>query len=301
MKKILFVIISILFFASCFYFLINIINKNKQKSFGNRKIKIVTSIYPLAEFTKEIGKDLVDVDFVTPPGAEPHDYEPTPQDIVRIRSAGIFLFNGNGMDIWAQKITDDLSKNDIIFLDMSKALGLSGNNDPHFWLDPSLVKKEIEIIKDILIKTDSLHAIDYQKNSMDYLALLDKLDSNFRQGLANCRQNEIIVSHNAFSYLAKRYNIRTNYISGLSPDEEPSIKRISEVTTIAKNKNIRYIFFEKLVNPKISETIAKEVGAQTLLLDPFEGLTKEEIDANKNYLSVMKENLDNLRLALSCI
>lgn len=300
MKKIFLLIIGILLVVTLLYLLKTISLKNKERSVANGKIKVVASIYSLAEFAKKAGGNLIDVSYITPPGAEPHDYEPTPQDIVKIRSARIFLVNGNGIDAWAEKISVEAQKNGVEVLTMSKLLNISGQ-DPHFWLDPQLVKKEIGILRDILVKLDSVHAEDYQKNSSEYITKLNSLDAKYQLGLQNCKLNEIVVSHNAFSYLAKRYGFQTLYISGLSPDEEPSAKRISEITAIAKSKNIRYIFFERLVSPKIAQTIAKEIGATTLLLNPFEGLTKEEIGVQKNYLSVMEENLNNLRSALECL
>jgi zinc transport system substrate-binding protein len=112
--------------------------------------------------------------------------------------------------------------------------------------------------------------------------------------------NEIVVSHQAFNYLAKRYGFTTLYISGISPDEEPSPKRIAEIATLAKEKNIKYIFFETLVSPKIANTIASEIGAQTLILNPLEGLTADDIKTGKSYISIMKANLINLQKAMEC-
>ena len=117
------------------------------------------------------------------------------------------------------------------------------------------------------------------------------LDGQYQSGLANCRIHDIITSHSAFEYLAKRYNFNQISVTGLSPDAEPSSQKIAEISYLAKNKNIKYIFFETLVSPKISQTIANEIGAQAIAFNPLEGLTKEEINSGKTYLSEMQNNL----------
>lgn len=299
MRRTIIIILGIIILLLPFILRNTIFTANKQ-SVNTGKIKIITSIYPLAEFAKEVAGEWADINYITPQGSEPHDYEPSPQDIIAIRSAKMFLYNGNGMDAWSGKIEKDLQDSGVEVINMSRALGVENTKDPHFWLDPQFVKREIEILYNLFIKIDSAHKSDYQKNSKEYLAALDNLDKKYQRGFARCRLKEIIASHDAFSYLAKRYNLQTHYISGLSPDEEPSIKKITQMAALAASKNIKYIFYEKLVSPKIAQTIASEIGAKTLLLDPFEGLTKEEADRNKNYLSVMEENLINLRLGMEC-
>lgn len=273
------------------------------------KIKIVASFYPLADFAKNVGGDFVNVTNITPAGAEPHEYEPTPQDIVKVHSSQLLIYNGNGVDPWAEKIEADLKAKSIEVIKMSdklesvkKETGDEGGEefDPHFWLDPVNAQKEVDVIADALIEIDKAREKEYNKNRDNFKKQLADLDAEYRNSLANCELRTIVTSHNAFKYLARRYNLETLYILGLSPEEEPSAKTIAEVANLAKEKNIKYIFFETLVNPKLSETIANEIGAKTLVLNPIEGLTDEEIAAGKNYLSVMRENLTNLKTALQC-
>lgn len=275
------------------------------------KIQVVASFYPLADFAKNIGGDLARVTNITPAGAEPHDYEPTPRDIIKVNSAQLLIYNGNGIDPWVEKIESDLKTKGITVINMSNTLDLikkitenndgeGGAYDPHFWLDPVNVQKEADIIADTLIKIDKAREKEYNQNRDNFKKQLADLDTEYRNGLANCELRTIVTSHNAFEYLARRYNLETLYVLGLSTEEEPSAKTIADVSNLAKEKNIKYIFFETLVNPKLSETIANEIGAKTLVLNPIEGLTDEEIAAGKNYLSVMRENLTNLRTALRC-
>ena len=273
-----------------------------------QKIKIMASFYPLAHFAENIGGSFVEVSNITPSGAEPHEYEPTARQIAEVYNAKMLIINGNGVDAWAEKIQSDLESRAVAVVKMSDRLDSLKNNggdeegqyDPHFWLDPILAQKEVDIIAEALIKIDPARAKEYNQNRDNFKKQLADLDGEYKTGLAACKQNTIVTSHNAFNYLASRYNLHTLYILGLSTEEEPSPKTIAEVADAAKSKGIKYIFFETLVDPKLSETIAKEIGAQTLVLNPIEGLNNEEIEAGKNYISVMKDNLANLKLALAC-
>ncbi len=272
-------------------------------------MKIVASFYPLAEFAKQIGGEQVEVVNIVPPGLEPHDFDPSSQDIAKTYSATLFIFNGSGFDPWAEKISPELEKKNIAIIKMTQYFNLlesideqegEGNIDSHIWLDPVLAQKEVEIIKDAFKAIDPDNSLTYELNAENYLSKLSELDKKYRDGLASCAIRDAIVSHSAFGYLANRYGINIIPIAGISPEEEPSPRRISEIAEIARQKNIKYIFFETLVSPKLAETIANEIGAETLLFNPLEGLTKEELTAGKNYISIMEENLTSLRQALLC-
>lgn len=273
------------------------------------KVRIVASFYPLADFAKNVGGDYADVSNITPAGAEPHDYEPTPQDIAKIYNAKLLIFNGNGVDNWADKIRSELQSKGIMAVKIADHMDSPENNspeeqrgkaDPHFWLDPINAEKETDLIADALIQIDPAHKEEYERNRDNFKNRLVLLDQEYKIGLADCRLRTIVTSHNAFNYLARRYNFDTLYILGLTPDEEPSPQIIARTASLAKEKGIKHIFFETLVSPKLSETIANEIGAETLVLNPIEGLSDKEITAGKNYISVMKDNLNNLRTALLC-
>ena len=271
--------------------------QNLQSS--SNKIMITTSFYPLFNLVREIGGQNVEVTNITPAGAEPHDYEPTPQDITKISRSKILFLAGKGLESWGDKITQSLKNRKVIIIKMSDYIE-TVKNDPHFWLDPILYKKMTLVVRDNLIKVDKAHAAYYRENANRYLQELTKLDLDYKNGLKFCQLKEIVVSHNAFNYLARRYGFKSLYISGISPDEEPSAKRIAEIATLAKEKNIKYIFFETLVSSKIAKTIADEIKAQTLVLNPLEGLTSEEIKMGKSYVNIMEENLINLKKAMRC-
>lgn len=265
---------------------------------------VAASFYPLAEFAKQVGGDRVDVFTVVPSGAESHEFEPTPQDIARIYSADIFILNGGGLEPWGEAIALELKKKGVAVLRMADSIVLEKDADdvldPHIWLDPVLAAREVGVIRDALVRLDPQNSMVYAGNVERYLARLSQLDETYRAGLAVCAIRDAVASHAAFGYLARRYGLNVISIAGLSPEEEPSPKRLAEIAEFAREKNIRHIFFETLVSPKIAETIARELGAETLVFNPLEGLGEDEISAGKEYVSVMEENLQNLRRALVC-
>ncbi|MEO5361548.1 MAG: metal ABC transporter substrate-binding protein [Nitrospirota bacterium] len=270
---------------------------------ANAAIKVAASIYPLANFAKQVGGSLIDVETIIPAGVEPHEFEPAPKDIRRIYSSRVFIFNGAGIDLWAEKIAPDLEKNGVLMVNMTSGITLQhqhGRTDPHVWLDPVLAQKEVEIIREAFIKADPENGQTYRANAEAYLGKLRAVDKKFTDGLKSCAARKIVVTHGAFAYLARRYNLETLVLSGLSPSEEPSPRRLGEAVKTARAQGIKHIFFESLVSPKIAETVAREIGASTLVLNPLEGLTPADAKAGRDYISIMEDNLKNLRIALSC-
>ncbi len=289
------------------------------------KLSVVASFYPLAFLAQQIGGERVDVLQVTPGGVEPHEYEPAPEQLATVYDAKIFLMNGGGVDAWGDKILDEVRSTGVIAIrvtDMVETMAgfeddyheeeheegevhtstgaITVGTDPHIWLSPVLMQRQAEVIRDAFIQSDPEHKDAYAKNAQVLLKKLASLDGAFRKGLAKCAFGDAVTSHNAFRYLAKEYDFRTLAIAGLSPDEEPSPKRIAELADFARENNIRYIFFETLVSPELAETVASEVGAQPLVLNPIEGLTPDNAAKNDDYFSLMEENLKNLRTALQC-
>ncbi|MBF0592330.1 MAG: zinc ABC transporter substrate-binding protein [Nitrospirae bacterium] len=262
------------------------------------EVGVTASFYPLAHFARQVGGDLVQVTNVTPTGVEPHEFEPRPMDIKNAFASRLFIFNGGGLDPWAQKLQGDLQTKGVTTLCM--ACQLNKHTDPHFWLDPVLAIEEVRLIRDNLSKLDPQNETTYKKNSDEYIKKLTTLDSNFREGLKTCQHHEIVVTHNAFSYLAQRYNLKTIPLAGISSIDEPSAHTLGQISRLVKTKGIRYIFFESLVSPRIAQALASETGAVTLPLNPCEGLTTEDVRNGKDYIAIMQDNLKNLRLALSC-
>lgn len=269
---------------------------------NDEKIFVVATFYPLEEFARAVGGDAVLVKGIVSAGVEPHDYKPTVKDIASIYQADIFFLNGASMDVWAEKILLELEKRDIKVLQMSEVIGLFHSNitDSHFWLDPIWAQREVEAIRETLTAYDPAHAEIYMQNADHYLMELADLDLAYSSGLRRCETRTVVVSHKAFLYLAKRYNFETISASSVSKETEISPRSLSKVIEKIRELNLRYVFFETLSNPKVAETLAEETGAQTLVFNPIEGLTEEERRMGKNYLSIMRENLNNLQIAMQC-
>lgn len=310
MKKNLAVIVILFVTASLFTWLLFVHPVSTQPPTLSSKLSVIASFYPVAEFARAVGGELVAVVTITPAGVEPHDYEPLPQQISAIYKSDIFLYNGGGVDAWATRIAPDVASRNVVVSELSKTIDVvkpaEGSEDPnaafdpHYWLDPVLAKKEVMNIQQTFAQKDSDHADQYKKNADAYIAKLSALDQSYKNGLATCRNKTVVTSHAAFAYLAKQYGFAVIPISGLSPDEEPSAGRLAEIAKLAKQKNIKYIFFETLASPKLSETISNEIGAQTLEFNPLEGLSSEDQASGKNYLTVMTQNLTNLKTAMMC-
>ena len=291
MKKSVFVIFSMMLLLAC------------KVSFAAERLKVAASFYPLAHFAEQVGGDCADVVNISPPGSEPHEFVPPPRDFKKIWTSDIFVYQGGGLDPWAERIQGDIEQNGTLVVRMAEHFDLAGRRgkyDPHIWLDPLLAQKEVQVIRDAFIKADQENKRIYMKNAGEYIVTLDALDRKYNEGLGSCITRDIIVSHDAFSYLARRYGLNVHSISGISPEEEPSPRRIAELAGIAVKENIRYIFYEALSSPRMAETIAREVGGETLVLNPLGGITREDARAGKTYISLMEENLTNLRLALNC-
>jgi zinc transport system substrate-binding protein len=271
-------------------------------------LQVSASFYPLYFFAQEIAGPAADVVLITPAGAEPHEYEPTAQDIVRIEKSGLVILNGAGLEPWAKNLTDSIRKEKTAFVSVADALAdrtmiEEGESvrDPHVWLNPVLAKKVVDHILDGFIQADPANRSLYEANAARLNDKLDALDRSFAAGLSRCATRDIITSHAAFSYMAGQYDLNQVPIAGLSPDAEPSPAELASVADFAKKAQAKYIFFESLVSPKLAQTIAQEVGAQTLVLNPLEGLTADDIKAGKNYFTEMQQNLVNLRTALACM
>ncbi len=259
-------------------------------------IKIYTSFYPLYDFTKKIAGDKAEVINMQPVGVEPHDFEPSPQQVANLYTGRVFIFLGGMIDPWAGKIQDQLKKDGIITLEAGQ--GLMVNNDPHIWLDPVLATEIARRICTTLVTADRGNKGYYEQNLHDLEQKLATLDGQYRQTLTGLPRKEIVTSHEAFTYLAKRYGLEQITISGLSPQEEPSPQQMARLVTLCRSRSIKYIFFESMASPKLAETLARETGAGTLVLNPIEGLTPEEVKAGEDYFTIMARNLANLKKAL---
>ncbi|BCJ96052.1 ABC transporter substrate-binding protein [Anaerocolumna cellulosilytica] len=286
----------------------------------NDKLTIYTSFYPMYDLTKKIGGDKVEVTNLVPAGTEPHDWEPSSTDIVNLENGDLLIYNGAGMEHWVEDITQALQNKSLKLVEASIGVELvegghshedeeheeeeeaheaENSYDPHVWLSIRNAKKEMEVIKNALVEADPDNKEYYEDNYTAFAAKFDELDTRFTEELTKLENKDIVVAHEAFAYLCKDYGLKQVAVEGLSPDSEPDAKRMAEIIEFAKENNIKTIFFEELVSPKVAETIAFEVGAETAVLNPLEGLTEEQLTAGEDYLSIMEYNLEALIKALS--
>lgn len=284
---------------------------------GDGRLRVLTSFYPMYDFACKIGGDCIDVTNMVPSGTEPHDWEPSTNDLKNLEKADVFIYNGADMEPWA----DDLlvSRSDKLrVVEASENVELRttdgehehahehedadhhhGDFDPHVWLDPENAKIEMEAIRDALCAADPENSTVFQSNYEKYAAELDALDAEFREKLAPLPNRTIVVAHEAFGYLCDAYGLTQVGIEGLSPDSEPDPGRMAEVIDFVREHSISTIFFEELVSPKVAEAIASETGAQAKMLSPLEGLSDEQAAAGADYFSVMHDNLAALMEALN--
>jgi zinc transport system substrate-binding protein len=272
------------------------------------KLLVVATIYPLYDFTRQIAGDEARVMTLVPPGVEPHDWEPSPQEMAELHKARLFVYNGAGLEPWADRLAADAAARGGRTVKATEGIpllaGATGREraapDPHVWLDPVLAQAMVENIRSGLAQVDPAHAAGYAERARAFSAAIQRLHAAFAAGLAQCVRREIVVSHGAFGYLARRYRLAMVPVMGLAPEAEPSPAELAALARFARERKVKYIFFETLVSPRLAETLAREVGARTLVLDPVEGVTKEEAAAGKGYLALMEANLRNLRTALDC-
>lgn len=254
---------------------------------------VMAAFYPLQFAAQTVGGDTTSVANLTPPGVEPHDLELTAAQVADISQADLVLyvkgFQAAVDEAIAQQAPDSA-------VDVSADLALLGN-DPHVWLDPKNMSKIGTTVANRLAEVEPDSATALAKNASELSAAMDALDAEYRAGLANCRSRDLVVSHEAFGYLAHAYGMNQIGISGLSPDAEPSPARLKEVADLVKSKGITTIYYETLVDPKIAQTIAAETGAKVAKLDPLEGLAA---NATGDYVSVMKDNLATLKAGQGC-
>ena len=259
-------------------------------------LKVYTTFYPLYDFAKKIGGDRINVINMVPSGVEPHDFEPSPRQVAELSKARVFIYLGEPMDTWAEKIGSQLDDKSVKVLEAGE--GLIQDDDPHIWLDPIIAKKLSHRIYGVLSDADRENKGYYRENMLNLGNRLDELDKEYREGLSDISKRDVVVSHAALGYLARRYGLNQIPITGLSPQEEPSPRKMAELSSLGRQKGIEYIFFERLASTKLSETLAREIGAKLLVFNPLGSLSEDDIKSDEDYFSIMEENLKNLEKAL---
>jgi zinc transport system substrate-binding protein len=267
-------------------------------------LQVVAAVYPLAYAAERVGGAEVDVRNLTPPGAEPHDVELSARDVERVRRADLVVYLGGGFQPALEDAVADAEGDALDLLDGLRLLHTEDHEehgdeedrneesaDPHVWLDPLRYATIVERVARALGRPDAADAVVRE---------LRQLDLDYRRGLADCARRDLVTSHAAFAYLAHRYRLNQISIGGLSPESEPTPRDLEEIIEHVEESGARTIFFETLVSPEIAETVARETGAKTAVLNPLEGLTEDELESGANYFTVMRRNLAALQAALGC-
>ncbi|HVM51813.1 MAG TPA: zinc ABC transporter substrate-binding protein [Acidimicrobiales bacterium] len=279
-------------------------------------LSVAASFHPLAEVAERVGGTRVAVANLTPAGAEPHDLELSTRQVEQVEDADLAIVLGRGFQPSVERVAARRRGPTIVALD---AIGVEegeieghdedededdhddgGGLDPHVWLDPTRMAAITEHVADALADIDPDGAATYRANGADFLRDLDALDRRYETGLAECDRDVIVVAHAAFGWLAQRYGLRQEAVAGLSPDQEPDPRRLDALVDLVRDEGVTTIFSEVLVSPRVAETLAREAGVATAVLDPIEGIAPERLDEGETYLSVMDRNLDELRAALGC-
>ncbi|MEK9160175.1 MAG: zinc ABC transporter substrate-binding protein [Patescibacteria group bacterium] len=295
----------------------------------SEKLQVVASIYPWAFFAEQIGGDLLEVRTLVPLGLEPHDYDPSPDDLKALYDANLFIYNGAALEPWVTDVEFELRQDGVqlfaaadnvelipleegleheeedehSFIPSASAHDTGEEHteyDPHLWQDPVRVRMVVQSMANTFASLDAENADVYLANAKVLMSELDEINENFASDLQSCTLKEFVVSHAAFAYLANRYGLTMIPISGISPHDEPTIKELEEISKVVEEHGIDTIYTETLINSSFAETIGNETGAELLVLNPLEGLTAADVEAGENFLTIFAKNLANLKVGLVC-
>jgi zinc transport system substrate-binding protein len=297
-------------------------NKGGDFRRSDGRISVVTTLFPIYDFARQIGGQKANVTLLLPPGVEPHNFDPKPRDILTINRAALFVYTGDFMEPWARGLIDGIRK-DVLVVDSSAGVLLlkeikgshdHGNpkgtdketshdepTDPHIWLDLANAQKMVDNILAGFVKTDPHNAGFYEKNATAYKAKLEELDRQFADGLKTCATRLFVHGgHYAFNYMARRYNL--NYVSvyGYSPNAEPSPRHLADIVRTMRENKVKTVFYEELIQPRVAETVARETGARLLPLNGGHNVTKDQLEKGVTFISVLKQDLRDLREGLQC-
>lgn len=257
------------------------------------EVRVSAAFYPLQYVAGRVAGDLAAVENLTQPGAEPHDMELTIGQTAAVAEADLVIHE-SGFQPAVDAAVEQNATGDV--LDAVDVVGLEGD-DPHFWIDPGRMADLGDEVANRLSEIDPAHADDYAANADDLRADLEALDSAYRSGLADCERTTVVVSHDAFGYLAK-YGLDMEPIAGLSPEAEPTPRDLARLQELIRDEGITTVFSERLAPRQLTETLADDLGIGTAVLDPVEGL--DDDTAGEDYLSLMEQNLAALQKADGC-
>ncbi|TFG46265.1 MAG: zinc-binding protein [Candidatus Brocadiia bacterium] len=277
-----------------------------------RKLRVVTTLFPLYDMAKSIGADKTEVLLLVPPGVEAHSFEPRPSDIFKINEADIFVYTGKFMEPWAADVINGAVNKNLVVVDASHGAKMipgvshdadepAGSLDPHIWLDFDNAGIMVKNILQAFQVKDSANKALYEQKAGEYSRKLTELDSLYKTTLAACKHRTIVYGgHYAFGYPARRYGLSYLAAQGVSPDAEPTANDLVKLVEQIKKERIRYIFYEELTSPRITETIAGETNAEMLLLNAAHNVSRYQLDQGVSLFDILRRNLENLSKGLDC-
>jgi zinc transport system substrate-binding protein len=299
LKKIITVILSACIISTLVGCSKPTIAKNEDKQGDQSKIQVVVAFNPLKQFAKAVGKDKIEVKTIIPEGVEPHDFEPKIRDMEDISKAGLFVYTGFGMESWIEKTLSSIDNKNLVVVDSSigvdpiKTAGEEikehGQYDPHIWLSLREAKIQTKNIKDALVKADVINKDFYEKNFEEFSKELDKLYNEYKTKFHGVTNKNFVTGHAAFGYLCRDFGLLQNSVEDVFAEGEPTPQKLKALVELSKKNEIKVIFMEELASPRVSETLAKEVGAKVQKI-----YTIESNEENKSYMQSMEENLSNI-------
>ncbi|WP_252246593.1 zinc ABC transporter substrate-binding protein [Clostridium sp. ZBS4] len=275
----------------------NSTNESNKVNNDSRKLQVMVSIYPLKEFTEKIGGDKIEVTCLVPENMEPHDYEPKTKDFEKLMNSDIFIYNGLGMEHWIDSVNNVVSDDKVLKVNSSHGIDVRKEGelvDPHSWLSLIQVQKQCENIKDALISLDEVNKDTYEENYNKFKKELQGLYDEYSAKFNDLSQKDFITGHAAFGYLCRDFGLTQKSVENLYGEGEPTPKELENLVNFCKENNIKVIFSESLASPKVSETLASEVGAEVVPI-----YTLESNEDDMSYLDAMKSNLDKIYKSLS--
>ncbi|MBP8640290.1 MAG: zinc ABC transporter substrate-binding protein [Oscillospiraceae bacterium] len=269
------------------------------------KIKVSVSFNALKEFTSAVGGDKVEISTIIPDGTEPHDFEPKAQDLVALSEASVFIYNGLGMEAWAQDAISAANNDAMIVVEASKGItpitntdeeeiSEHGQYDPHIWLSLKCAEAEVANIKDALVKADPENKDYYEDNSSSFIAQLESLYNEYSQKFSSVEKKGFVTGHAAFAYLCKDFGLSQNSVEDVFAEGEPTAKQLTELVEYCKDNGVTTVFAEEMASPEVSETLANEVGAKVETI-----YTIESAEDGKTYLERMGDNLSEIYASIS--
>ncbi|MCX5868887.1 MAG: metal ABC transporter substrate-binding protein [Proteobacteria bacterium] len=281
------------------------------------KIKIVTTIFPLYDFARNVGRERVEVSLLLPPGVEAHAFEPRPSDLKKIAEADLFIYTGKFMEPWALDVLLGVQHPGLKAVEAGQGIGLMKGGeekdgedehghhhegaDPHVWMDFANAVTMVDNIARALIQADPDHRDYYGKNARDYENGLRALDARFKTGLSRCAHREFVHGgHYAFGYLARRYHLQYLSAQGFVPDSEPTPRQMIELTRQIRGHELKYVYYEEMIEPRVADILSRETGAKLLLLHGGHNVSRDELDRGVTFLELMENNLQNLKMGLEC-